>query len=200
MAKKTSLKRGFTLLEMVISVSIGMVVLVPVAETIITCQRMMKLAMAETETSLGIRELREKLLFHAAPGAGSRSFPGLASAKSFSTEDGACIAGRFDDTVGTSYQIRIAPDPSGSGWRFDNSPSASYPGLTAGAAKKWLSIPGLAVAGSWAETLELAAADDAPASSRYYINLSLKTKDGITRYERIAVPVFDKEQTPYSPR
>ncbi len=93
-------RSGFSLLETMIASSIATIIMVALASTYIFCHRMFRQTMAEAEASLAIREIRDKLLFHAGPGLDS----GLLSSKAFSNTDSITNAdinirleGRTDD-------------------------------------------------------------------------------------------------------
>ena len=58
-------KMAFTLVETMISSSIAIIVLGAIVSTMIFCQKMFRQTMAEAESSLALREIRDKLLFHA---------------------------------------------------------------------------------------------------------------------------------------
>lgn len=58
---------GFTLVELMIAVAISSIVLVAVASSFIGGMRILKTTFATVEMSLRTRDLRDRLLFHAAP-------------------------------------------------------------------------------------------------------------------------------------
>ena len=75
-------KSAFTLVETMVSSSIALIVLGATVGTIVFCQRMFHQAMAEAESSLALREIRDKLLFHAGVrDNGSRLDDGLLTGK-----------------------------------------------------------------------------------------------------------------------
>lgn len=60
-------RRGFTLVETLLAVSVALIALASVGVAFIGGGRLMAAAFAESELALASRELRDKLLFHAAP-------------------------------------------------------------------------------------------------------------------------------------
>lgn len=75
-------RSGFTLVEMMIASSISTMVLITIATTFIFCQRTFRSTMADAEMTLALREIRDKLLFHAGPGLDEGLLTGVAQAKS----------------------------------------------------------------------------------------------------------------------
>ena len=73
-------RRGFTLVEVVLATSIFSLMAVALFSAFIGGQRLLKLTLARSELSLRSRELRDKLLFHAAPSSGETTWAGLLSA------------------------------------------------------------------------------------------------------------------------
>ena len=78
-------RRGMTLIEVMISVSVLTIVMGAVVSTFLTAQRMLKDAMGLSELSLAAREIREKILFNASPRSDSTSYAGLLSCTANST-------------------------------------------------------------------------------------------------------------------
>ncbi len=72
-------RSGFSLMETMVASSIATIIMVALASTYLFCQRMFRQTMAEAEASLAIREIRDKLLFHAGPGLDSGLLTGKAS-------------------------------------------------------------------------------------------------------------------------
>ena len=64
-ASQERLRRGFTLVETMMVASISIIVLTAVMSSFMATQNMLHTAMAESELSLAMREMREKLLFKA---------------------------------------------------------------------------------------------------------------------------------------
>ena len=61
---------GFTLIETMVASSIALIMLLAVISSIIFCQHMFNTAMREAESSLALRSIRDRLLFHAGVGYG----------------------------------------------------------------------------------------------------------------------------------
>lgn len=79
MMRDVSRSRGFTLLELMIAVVVAAIVLSAVASSFIGGMRMLGQVFVESELSVRTRELREKLLFHAAPSHDNVVWAGLLS-------------------------------------------------------------------------------------------------------------------------
>lgn len=75
-----SWRRAFTLVETMVAASIGVIVLAAIVSAFITTQRLLRTAMVESELSLAMRELRDKLLFAVTPPLDGRRYTGLLSA------------------------------------------------------------------------------------------------------------------------
>lgn len=73
------MRRAFTLVELMTAAAISAVVLAAVASSFMSSIRMLATAMAEAELSLSARELREKLLFRAAPSIDGTLYAGILS-------------------------------------------------------------------------------------------------------------------------
>lgn len=73
------MKRGLTLVELIICVGAMTIVIAAVGSSFITAQRIMKTAMAESELSLAARQIREKLLFCMTPPINGVHYAGLLS-------------------------------------------------------------------------------------------------------------------------
>ena len=64
-----------------IASAIGVTVLLVVVSAFMTAQSMLKTAMAESELSLALREMRDKLLFKVSPDIGGQHYAGLLSGR-----------------------------------------------------------------------------------------------------------------------
>ena len=73
------MRRGFTMVETMVTAAIGVVVLLSVGSSFMAAQRMLHTAMAESELSLAMREMRDKLLFKASPDVSGNHYGGLLS-------------------------------------------------------------------------------------------------------------------------
>ena len=123
-------RRGFTLVETMIAAAIGVIVLVAVMSSFIAAQSMLHTAMAESELSLGMRELRDKLLFKASPDISGVHYAGLLSGTSLNENE---VLGHNSVEVGgssvgsslanmASSSVRLLVWPSGNnhsrGWKM----------------------------------------------------------------------------------
>ena len=70
---------GFTMAETMVVTAIGAVILLAVGSSFLTSQWMLHTAMAESELSLAMREMRDKLLFKASPDISGSHYGGLMS-------------------------------------------------------------------------------------------------------------------------
>ena len=70
-------RRGFTLVEMLLAITIFSVVTAALVSSFVGGGRLMKVAFATAEMSLRARDLRERLLFHAAPPSQRIEKPGV---------------------------------------------------------------------------------------------------------------------------
>ena len=73
------MRRGFTLVELMISTTLGVVVLTAVLSSFFTLGRLMRTTMAESELSLAARAARERLLFRLPEEMVGADFIGLLS-------------------------------------------------------------------------------------------------------------------------
>ena len=187
-------KAGFTLLEVMFATVIFSIVATSLLTFFIGVQRLSRRATATSELSVAMRELREKLLFHAQPPddesvrsgllSGSKRGPSpieagikvLVDAPVF-TLDGAAVS------LG---EIQLLNDSG----RFKND-GASDPWRTL-----WFRFGG-SVEGGASSGLEYLGDDvfeDGVASlGLYFLNLSA-SEGGVVHGERIAVPLFGVEQ------
>jgi prepilin-type N-terminal cleavage/methylation domain-containing protein len=106
-------KKGFTLVEMMVATSIATVIFGAIISTLIFCQRMFHVAMIESESSLALRAMRDRLLFHAGPG----SVNGLLTGKI--DGDSASIKVTWISTNLQPQSIRFV-------WRTDNGYDGGY--------------------------------------------------------------------------
>ena len=187
-------RAGFTLLEVMFATAIFSIVAASLVTFFIGVQRLSRRATATAELSVAMRELREKLLFHAQPPddesvrsgllSGSKRGPSpieagikvLVDAPVF-TLDGAAVS------IG---EIQLLNDSG----RFKND-GASDPWRTL-----WFRFGG-SVEGGASSGLEYLGDDvfeDGVASlGLYFLNLSA-SEGGVVHGERIAVPLFGVEQ------
>ena len=78
---------GFTLGETMVAVGIGVIVLAAVLSSFMAAQNMLHTAMAESELSLAMREMRDKLLFKVSPDISGSHYAGLLSGVNMNEND-----------------------------------------------------------------------------------------------------------------
>ena len=187
-------RAGFTLLEVMFATAIFSIVAASVATFFIGVQRLSRRAMATAELSTAMREMREKLLFHAQPAGDGVVWSGLLSGVSrgsspieagikvlvdapvFTVDGGAVSLG----------EIQLLNDSG----RFKND-GASDPWRTL-----WFRFGGSVEGGAESGLCYLGddVFEDGVASlGLYFLNLSA-SEGGVVHGERIAVPVFGTEQ------
>ena len=80
-------RRGFTMVETMVAGAIGVIVLASIASSFMAAQNMLHTAMAESELSLAMREMRDKLLFKASPDISGNHYAGLLSCSGLNEND-----------------------------------------------------------------------------------------------------------------
>jgi prepilin-type N-terminal cleavage/methylation domain-containing protein len=133
-------RSGFTLIETMLATTIATVVMLALASAFIFCQRMFRLTMTEAESTLALREVRDKLLFRAGPGLNSGLLTGKASGNA------AAITMSWDDPTESSNCIRIV-------WRENNFFNERQPHTAANL--KWFIPSGFQQQQTWAQTVDL---------------------------------------------
>lgn len=203
MARSTS-RGGFTLVELMVTVSIFAVVSASLASAFVGGVRLLKSTFATAEMSLGVRALRERLLFNAAPPHDGTVWAGLLSGTNSTDvlEGNAtkilmhCAALKNANGVTANQTIQLIFKNPGSQTcsffsedRYDERWSA-----------RWLHPNNLDLFANSAQKPPLAWArkeDDTEDHSRFYIYLSgYKDVAGlpVEHNERIVVPVFGRRQ------
>ncbi len=141
---------GFTLLETMVATTIATIVLLAVAGTFLFCQRMFRLTMAETESSLAMRDVRDRLLFRAGPGLSSGLLTGKASA------DSASITMNWEDAAEGPNSIRLVwrtistgSSDSNAGYFFNERVAHAT------ANTKWFQPGGFFMQQTWAQAVDL---------------------------------------------
>ncbi len=188
-------RAGFTLLEVMFATAIFSIVAASLVTFFLGVQRLSRRAMATAELSTSMRELREKLLFHAQPPDDGVVRAGLLSGVSRGSspiEAGIKVlvdapVFTLDGAAVSLGEIQLLNDSG----RFKND-GASDPWRTL-----WFRFGG-SVEGGASSGLEYLGDDvfeDGVAVSHglYFLNLSA-SMGGVVHGERIAVPVFGTEQ------
>ena len=197
-------RRGFTLVELMAAVSIFALVAVSVASAFIGGVRLLKMTFATAEMSLGARNLRERLLFSAAPPHDGTVWAGLLSGTNGTDvlEGNAskilmrCTA--LKDANGTTADQTIQltfrnPASRTCSFLSEDRYDERWP-------RRWLHPDNLDLFADSARTPPLAwarKADGTEDHSRFYIHLTGR-KDvagfPVEHGERIVVPVFGRQQ------
>ena len=200
------MKKAFTFVETMIATSIAVVVALAACSAFVAVQRMMRESMAQTELSLAMRQLREKLLFHASPPIGDVTYAGMLSG----TNASSVVEG------GSSPNILM--DCAGVGAFFASQPAQSMRIMLGGAsAARFLlneRIPDKDAHIDWLRPGKLTLANtsiadivgydtaDGSATGIYRVHLNIRMKsdvqdsngNDIIRREQITVPVFGRIQ------
>ena len=180
------MKKGFTLLEMMTAVAIFTLVIAGVGSAFIGVIRMSKTAMAEAELSVRMRMFREKLLYHVEPPHDGKVFAGLltadkgveqgvrvrATGEGFDTMTGGKVVQTIRVSAGTE-RYRNEGDGTG-GNRLDD----------------WLNSSGIAISPGSGGGFDWSVQDD----DGFYTVAFEASAAGMTRKERVVIPIFGKEQ------
>ena len=138
-------RSGFTLVETMVASSIALIVMFALVGMFLFCQRMFRLTMAEAESTLAMRELRDKLLFRAGPGLNSGLLTGKASA------DAASITMTWPTLENEAANDN--PDRIRIVWRENNFFNERLPHTAANL--KWFAPAGFMQMQNWAQTVDL---------------------------------------------
>lgn len=202
------MRRGFTLIELMISSVILIIVATAFASAIMGSSTLVSQAYQEAECSIQMRELRDRLLFHLAPSTGDTSWSGLLSATNStgsylvqsSTKLNANLAlltRHADGSVvvsGTdvrSQKQTISVSGSGDDRKLKNSYGDQR--------DRWLSPGGISLLSLPTGVKVFSREDGAGGTDEecYTIRIGYDNGKGFHRYERIVVPVFMRKQTSY---
>ncbi len=203
MAHGTS-RGGFTLVELMITATISAVILGAVVSSFVGGIRLLKATFATAEMSLRARDLRDRLLFHAAPIHDNTVWAGLLSGTNSADvlEGNAtkilmyCAAMKNHAGTTANQTIQLIFKDSGTAKcsffsedRYDE----RWP-------YRWLNPGGLNLLADCAATAPLVwarKADNTEDHSRFYIRLTGRTDVvglSVEHNERIVVPVFGRQQ------
>lgn len=199
-------RRGFTLVETMAAVGIGAIVLTAVLSSFMAAQNMLHTAMAESELSLAMREMRDKLLFKASPDINGNHYTGLLSGVDMNENGvrGYSAVEMSGHTVGSSLSSEAASSMRLLVWTVggrkmlinERTPDKD-------AHVRWLWPGSLALADCDALS-DILSFDSRSANGsnvyRLHFDIALEAdvhrRDGtrIVRRERVSVPVFGKIQ------
>ena len=199
-------RRGFTLVEVMVVTAISAIVLTAIFSSFMATQNMLHTAMAESELSLAMREMREKLLFKASPDISGNHYGGLLSGsglnenevKNFSSVEmsGHTVGSSLSSTSDSSVRLLV--------WSVNDTKmliNERTPDKDAHA--RWLWPGGLALADcdSMSDVLNYKARNlNGSNIYRIYLDIGIaadvQMRDGsqIVRKERVSVPILGKIQ------
>ena len=138
-------RSGFTLIETMVASSIALIVMLALVGMFLFCQRMFRLTMAEAESTLAMRELRDRLLFRAGPGLNSGLLTGKATA------DNASITMTWPTLENDASNDK--PDRIRIVWRENNFFNERMPHTAANL--KWFMPGGFLQMQDWSQTVDL---------------------------------------------
>lgn len=201
---------GYTLLELLIAVSIFSLVAASIGTSAVACLRLCRTAIVEAEISLRARELREKLLFHVRLPTANTVYDGLLSAPSTSRVDS--VAFTYE-----GEQLPIGDIPNGNRARQSHrillagSGDQTYPmddhAPHNTANERWLRPGGFYLDGdaytaeSFITTVQ-ETSRNALSRAQVYIAVTATTSDGTVlgrREETMIVPFLNSVQTQVAP-
>lgn len=143
-------RSGFSLVETLIASSIAVIVLGALMSTFIFCYRIFYQTMAEAEASLAIRDIREKLLFHAGPGLNSGLLTGKASADTAAiTMDWTSLSDDSDNSKPSKIRIVWNAESSGLGNFFNERVDHTKHN------QNWFKPGGFLSSYDWSQTVDL---------------------------------------------
>ena len=162
-------RSGFTLIETMVASSIALIVMLALVSMFLFCQRMFRITMAEAESTLALREVRDKILFRAGPGLSSGLLTGKAYADSSSIT--------MDWPTTNQDAVNDKPDRIRIVWRdsgfFNERLSHTDVNL------KWFRPSGFLMQQDWTHTVEL---------PRIRIELGSSTEESVRQGTWILLP------------
>ena len=192
-------RSGFTLVEMMMATVITVLVMGGHCSFFLGAHRLVQGAYAESELSIQLRFLREKLLFHVAPPHNGKIWAGLLSGSSIG--NGSVVESSFkvrmaangiDLSSGApcSQTIELIPD---TGTGLDGSTARWFKNDGDRVDEQWQrpylrSVPGY-LPDSWLTDSEVTA------RNIFFVTLDI-AMNGYRRSERLTIPVFGKVQEP----
>lgn len=205
------MRRGFTMVETMVTAAVGSIVLLSVGSSFMTAQRMLHTAMAESELSLAMREMRDKLLFKASPDVSDSHYGGLLSGTELNEGDVRNSVEMSSRTIGSTLgatadsSLRLLVWSVGSDKMLINERTPNKDAYV-----RWL-WPGALSLAKWTNPDENVAsmsdllsysARNSNGSNIYRLDFDIalaakvRRRDGsrIVRKERVSVPVFGKLQ------
>lgn len=180
------MKKGFTLLEMMTAVMIFTLVIAGVGSAFVGVIRMSKTAMAEAELSVRMRMFREKLLYHVEPPHDGKVFAGLLTADR-GVEQGVRVRASgegFDMMTGGKVAQAIRVSAGAEKYRNEGD------GTAVNRIDGWLNPSGVAISPGSGGGFGWSVQDN----DWFYTVAFEATAAGVTRKERVVVPIFGKAQ------
>ncbi len=192
MKSATVHKRGFTLVEVMVTVTIFTLVIAQVSGVFVSIVRMINMTMANTEMSLRARQLRDRVLFQSAPSHDNKWFSGLKNCVGL-TVDSASING---SVVALNRNGQGEADTAALRLRMETSGDVSYLYNDSDRTnEKWF-CPGEFTFVDGTRWYDVVDTGDLETKNRLYLSLTLKSShmgmDAVTRTERIVMPVAGK--------
>ncbi len=208
-ARHETLRRcrgGFTLVETMIAAGIGVIALTAVLSSFMATQNMLHTAMAESELSLAMRQMRDKLLFMASPDISGNHYGGLLSGSDLNESEvrnyssvemnGHTVGSSLGDMADSSMRLLV--------WTVDGTKmlmNERTPNKDLYAGWLWPGRLALADCTSMSDVLSYSSRN-ANGSNVYRLHLDIGLeadvlrRDGsrIVRRERVTVPVLGKVQ------
>lgn len=196
--------RGFTLVELLIATTILAIVATGICSATIGSSRLLRIAFAEAELSVRTRELRDKLLFHAAPPHDNTVWAGLLSG----TNAGQVVEGNATKIRQLCTALQYKNNQYSGGARaqtielvfrdagLESCSLFSEDRIDANSEFRWLR-PGNLNFFAGSPTPSGIVRIDTTDPGRFYVNVSArKTVAGLSveHAERIVVPVFGRTQ------
>ena len=194
------------MVETMIAAGIGAIVLTAVAASFMTAQRMLHVAMAESELSLAMREMRDKLLFKASPDISGNHYAGLLSGTGLNEGEirgfgsvemnGHAVGSSIESTSDSSIRLLVWTVGGRKMLINERTPDKD-------AHARWLWPGSLALANCTAMSDVLGYDSRNASGSNIYriyfdigIEADVRNSDGsrIVRRERVSVPVLGKLQ------
>lgn len=199
-------RKGFTLTEVLLATTLFSLMAVAIFSASIGGQRLLKLTLARGELALRSRELREKLLFHAAPNYGGTVWAGLLTGTnataSIVQSNGSKLllhatglkgSSAFSgDSVPQTIELSQVTDTDGNR-RLDSADTHDATWVT-----RWLCPGNLNLFAGNDAAFPVFDATDLNEDKRLYVNVRGRiTVGGVTvaHDERIVVPIFGAIQT-----
>lgn len=182
-------RAGYTLVEVLIASGLAALIFGGLGSLLIGTYRLSRLALAETELMLRLKEVRERVLFHAAPAHDRTVWSGVLSGGGKGTE--ASIKVLMD-----SYGINLDDGKA----RTQQIQLVRHAETVAGKSAAWLVNDGDRTIYSWfrpanASFLADDWLDDTLVKSKGVFFLNLESEaDGLSRRSRLTVPLFGRVQ------